>query len=73
MISKPTNKKMFCFFQENVTYATIGGTCFTGKTEVEICLRLEKNVFKLGNKIPVHVECTVVGGSAQVDKVVKIL
>ena len=56
-------------FQENATYATIGGSCFSGKTEVELYMKLSKNVFKLGEKIPVHVECTVIGGSAQVEKV----
>ncbi len=55
--------------QENTTYATIGGTCFTGKTDVELYMTLKKNVFKLGGKIPVHVECTIKGGSSQVDKV----
>jgi hypothetical protein len=55
--------------QENVTYSTIGGTCFSGKTEVELYMKLKRNVFKLGEKIPVHVECTISGGSAEVDKV----
>ena len=56
-------------FQENCAYATIGGTCFTKKTQVELYMRLERNVWKLGEKIPVHVECSVKGGSTKVDKV----
>ena len=39
-----------------------------GKTEVELFMKIEKNVYKLGDKIPVHVECTV-KGSSDVDKV----
>ena len=57
-------------FQENCTYATIGGTCFRKKTHIELFMSLPKNVWKLGEKIPVHVECSVRGGSLEVDKVV---
>ena len=32
-------------------------------------MRLERNVWKLGEKIPVHIECSVKGGSTKVDKV----
>ena len=33
-------------------------------------MSLPKNVWKLGETIPVHVECSVKGGSSDVDKVV---
>ena len=56
-------------FQENCTYATIGGTCFRKKTHIELFMSLPRNVWKLGEKIPVHVECSVKGGSLEVDKV----
>ena len=32
-------------------------------------MSLTKNVWKLGETIPVHVECSVKGGSLEVDKV----
>ena len=56
-------------FKENCTYATIGGTCFRKKTHVELFMTIPRNVWKLGEKIPVHVECSVKGGSLEVDKV----
>ena len=56
-------------FQENCAYATIGGSCF-GKTHIELYMKLERNTYKLGEKIPVHVEATVKGGSSDVDKVI---
>ena len=59
----------YMFFQENCTYATIGGTCFRKKTHVELFMTIPRNVWKLGEKIPVHVECSVKGGSLEVDKV----
>lgn len=55
--------------QENYAYATIGGTCFLKKTHVELYMKLERNTFKLGETIPVHVECRLEGGNADVDKV----
>ena len=58
--------------QENCTYATIGGTCFRKKTHVELFMSLPKNVWKLGETIPVHLECSVKGGSSDVDKVSKL-
>ena len=54
--------------QENCTYAKIPGTCFMGRTDVELYMKLEKNVYQLGDKIPVHVEVTV-KGSSKVDRV----
>ena len=39
------------------------------KTHVELYMSLPKNVWKLGETIPVHVECSVKGGSTDVDKV----
>ena len=56
------------FFQENCTYAKIPGTCFMGKTDVELYMKVEKNVYQLGDEIPVHIECTV-KGSSKVDRV----
>ena len=54
--------------QENCTYAKIPGTCFMGRTDVELYMKLEKNVYQLGDEIPVHVEVTV-KGSSKVDRV----
>ena len=54
--------------KENTTYATISGSCF-GKTHIELYMRLEKNTYKLGDKIRVHAEATVKGGASDVDKV----
>ena len=39
------------------------------KTHVELHMSLPKNVWKLGETIPVHVECSVKGGSTDIDKV----
>ena len=66
-----TNKNLIQFgnYQENCVYATIGGSCFRKKTYVELFMSLPKNVWKLGETIPVHVECSVKGGSSDVDKV----
>ena len=61
------------FSQENCTYATIGGTCFRKKTHIELAMSLPRNVYKLGETIPVHVECSVKGGSLEVDKVTLIV
>ena len=47
----------------------IGGACFTKKTYVELYMKLEKSIYRLGETIPVHVECKVEGGSTDVDKV----
>ena len=34
---------------------------------------MEKNVFKLGEKIKVHVECSVKGGRSEIDKIIVLL
>ena len=39
-----------------------------GKTDVELYMKVEKNVYQLGDEIPVHIECTV-KGSSKVDRV----
>ena len=36
-------------------------------------MKLEKNVFKLGEPIKVHVECTVKGGRSEIDKIIVLL
>ena len=36
-------------------------------------MKLEQNVYKLGQTIEVHVECTVKGGRAEIDKVIVLL
>ena len=58
--------------KENCAYATISGGCF-GKTHIEMYMKLEQNVYKLGDTIKVHVECSVKGGRADVDKVLVLL
>ena len=55
--------------QENCAYAEIGGTCWNKKTFVEVFLRLEKNHYKLGETVPVHVECRIDGAVSNVKKV----
>ena len=65
-VAKPSDDDMP---KENCTYAVIGGTCFTKKSNVELYMKLEKNTYKLGEKIPVRIETRVEGGSADVDKV----
>ena len=55
--------------QENYAYAVIGGTCFMRKAHVELYLRLEKSVFRVGEPIRVHAECRVEGGITDVNKV----
>jgi len=58
--------------KENCTYAKIPGTCFMGRTDVELYMKLEKNVYQLGDEIPVHVEVTV-KGSSKVDRLIVLL
>ena len=66
--ANPSYDICVAFFQENCTYAKIPGTCFMGKTDVELYMKVEKNVYQLGDEIPVHIECTV-KGSSKVDRV----
>ncbi|TRY78670.1 hypothetical protein TCAL_11599 [Tigriopus californicus] len=68
--TQPTEEEMP---KENYAYATIGGTCFLKKTHVELYMKLDQNIFKLGDTIPVHVECRLEGGNADVDKVTVLL
>lgn len=43
------------------------------KTYVELFMRLEKNVYKLGDSIPVHVEIRTEGGNNEIKKVTALL
>jgi len=58
--------------KENCVYETVSAGCW-GKSHIELYLKLEKNVFKLGETIKVHVECTVKGGRSEIDKIIVIL
>ena len=58
--------------QENCRYETIRGSCF-GKTEVELFMRLPRNVYKLEEIIPVHVECTTKGSSVVKEVIVLLV
>ncbi len=55
--------------KENYAYGEIGGHCFMKKAFVELCLRLEKSVYQLGDTINLEAECRVEGGITDVNKV----
>ena len=44
-VPKPVNEDLP---NENCAYSTIGGGCLGGKTHIELYMKLDKNVYKLG-------------------------
>ena len=59
--------------KENVEYGSLGGGCFVKKSKAEIFVKLEKNIYKQGQKIYPRVEVAVENGKCPIEGVVVLL
>ena len=59
--------------KENVEYGTLGGSCFVPKSRAEVYLKLQKSVYKQGQRIKATIEVAVEPGKCPLEGLVLLL
>ena len=59
--------------KENVEYGSLGGGCFRKMSRAEVYIKLDKSVYKQGQKIKAMIEVTVEMGKCQIEGLLLLL